>query len=1150
MRVARSGPPVLLLALGAAALAGSWPWLPAALMTPALLWLPGAVLARRFDGGGAGVCAGPGCFALAMALSLAILSAATAPLYLLRAPLEAAPLAAGAAFVVLAAGELWRLRGERDGKRPGYAAPRDGARRCEGDRRGDTGEWAAFALAVALLLPALLRYGGGNVDDWWDLAFVRSWIEHGRFSFDEPFLGSGRAHPRFLWSAWLTLQAIVGAGRADELWRIQAGPLAGVVCVAVVSAFAAFARALFGRGDARTIATIAVVPAWLWASEEIPFFARAYQDKLVAAFAMAPLLLALVVELVREPARGRRRPRMTALALVAAATVSVHSLIYTMTVFAALLVVASVHGRRTAAWLRSRGGLGLIAALGVPALYPLGQAVWLAAAFGAEGISLAQVDNPVVRAHLALGRILGAGAGWDGRVPETVERVSALWIVHPGAVFAPIAVLALPGLALAWATRRRAESRIALALTLVPALLLFVPGLAALAGRLWVPWMLYRLGWLVPVAALIGAAIGEGMRASPAVAVASREPMRFGARVRAAGLARTGALVLGAAAVGVAYREGADRLRRDMAEHPGPASRAPRGNSLAVFRFLAQQSQREGTVLAPPGFSELTPALAGKSVVAFTERGTLVFALDERNAYQRLRDRAQFFSATATPAQRDAIAARYDARWAVLPRRLVAAGSEERWIRRFGAESLLAAHAADQRSSSWSSDRAGVGERLGERWRIVLENRDWFVVANDAVGADDGAAQSPRERDPDRGFDGAVEPRAGASEGAVKPAPPWLAVLGARPAPAREDAPTASAPRAVLASVASSPGSLAGFEPPPQVLAPVAQPIWTGGSEPWEDVPSEATITMDIGAECVVAAVRVIPYAPRPRREAFEVVAGRSVLRTQAVHDRPLDLELDAAEPRSRVTLHVRSLLGNPISLRDVQLLGDPSSCGAAWPLYADPRFDILEPGGAVLQRLAFEHPSSGRPLLSLAHRVSREGRKEAARALLREATRREPSLVQAWIDLGFSDDGAGDREAGLADFTGAMRADSHSAWAHGCAAWARYRSGHTGLALWHALRARSLDPYYADGWTLLAYVAHRAGLDALAERCLDSAQRVDRQRNWPLLARAEFAVAAGNVARAREILVAHLGAAPFDLEARARLRDLDRRSRAAAGEQ
>lgn len=1125
---------LLLGALGVAGLAGGWPQVPAGLLLALLLWTPGAVLRRALLAGsaaGAGtVGTGPGCLSLQAALSLALLTLTVAPLYLTSAPLAWAPRVLGASFVLIAAVAL------RRGRKPTVSAPFAEVGRTSASGAG--GEWAAFALALIVLLPTLLHSSGGNVDDWWDLAFVRSWIAQGRFSVSEPFLGSGQWHPRFLWSVWLVLQSIVGAGHAEDLWRLQAGPLAAAVCTMVVSAFAALARSLFGPGDPRTIATILAVPLWLWGTEEIPFFARAYQDKLVAGFALAPLLLAVVVDAVEEARARRRRGAWIAVAAVATATVSVHSLVYTMAVLASLLVVLAHHGRGSGAWLRSRPGIALLAALGAPALYPLGQALALAVVFGAQGIGLTQIDNPVVRAHLALGRIL-----WSGSALEAADRVSPWWIVHPGAVFGPIAVVAAAGLVLAWKQRERTEARVLMLLTVVPCLLLFTPGLAGLAGRLWVPWMLYRLGWLVPVAALLGFAVGEGWRRR--------------------GKARAVSLALAAAALLIAAGSGADRLRRDMAEHPGPPSHAPRGSTLEVYRFLggAEPSRADAagrppaTVLAPPGLAELVPALSGRPVVAFTERGTLVFALDEKGAYARLRDRGRFFSSDADPAERSAVADRYGARWAVLPRGLVAGGSEERWIRRFGAESLLAARTADREGALWSSHRQGLVNGLGPGWRVVLENPDWFVVERDpaAAAADHAAAGEAG--------DGA-ETRGTGAGGAGDPMPAWLSVLQARPTEA--DDPEPQAWGEVLASVATSPGARASFAPPPQLLTPVAQPIWIGGAEPWEDVPAEASLTLDIGVGCRVAALRVIPYAPRPRREALEVTVDGRRSRIQAIHGRAIDIELDPSLLRSRVTVQVRSLLGNPVSLSDVQLLGPSSSCSEAgdasrdanWPVYPRPELDILEPDEAALQTLAFEHPTSGRPFLSLARRAARSAHRSAgkgkedggtqtdaaarARALLVEATRREPSLVQAWIDLGFNDDAAGKADQGIDDFDAAMAADSHSAWAHGCAAWARYRGGRTIGALWHALRARSLDPYYADAWTLIGYVAHRVGLEGVAQSYLDGAERIDPDRNWPVLARAEFAAERGDKVLARQILETHLARVPYDSEARARLADID----------
>src|SRR5205085_7364751 len=121
--------------------------------------------------------------------------------------------------------------------------------------------------------------------------------------------------------------------------------------------------------------------------------------------------------------------------------------------------------------------------------YPLAQALALAGTFGEQGVSLSMPDNPVVRAHLTLNRLIAAG--------------SPAWIVHPAAVFGSVTIMALVALGIAWRRRDHAAARLLVATSVVPCALLFVPGLAAIAGKIWVPWMLYRLGWLVPVAPLL-----------------------------------------------------------------------------------------------------------------------------------------------------------------------------------------------------------------------------------------------------------------------------------------------------------------------------------------------------------------------------------------------------------------------------------------------------------------------------------------------------------------------------------------------------------------------------------------------------------------------------------------------------------------------
>src|SRR4051794_23394871 len=119
-------------------------------------WLPGALLHRVFH-----VARGPwgtGVIAVEASLSLALLSLVLMPVYAAGAPAAAAPLAGLSAIGVVVALSVRRIR--RD--------PESVLR----DEASSGAEILCFVLAVAMLLPATLRYSGANVDDWWDLSFV------------------------------------------------------------------------------------------------------------------------------------------------------------------------------------------------------------------------------------------------------------------------------------------------------------------------------------------------------------------------------------------------------------------------------------------------------------------------------------------------------------------------------------------------------------------------------------------------------------------------------------------------------------------------------------------------------------------------------------------------------------------------------------------------------------------------------------------------------------------------------------------------------------------------------------------------------------------------------------------------------------------
>lgn len=1056
-----------------------------------LLWLPGALLHR-----GLGVAAGPwgsGRLAVEAVLSLAFLTLLFLPVYLAGASVWAAPWVFFLAVVVLVFGvSVFRKRRELRGLVKGT-----------GTSETSPLERTLFVVGAALLVVPALLYSGANVDDWWDLSFVSGWIAQGHFSFGQMALmaepGEGTLpHPRFLWSVWLMLQTVVGLLGGKPLWEIQAGPLAAVTMVLVLSAQAALARSLFSKNrrvDSFVCVTLAMTVAWVWGTEAIPLFVRGYQDKLVAAFVVAPVLLAFVL-------RAATAGRGSALAVAAAALacVSVHSLIFTMSAFVCVLTLAAIHGRELLIW--SREHKAVIAGLCLPALYPLGQALALAVKFGDQGISLATRGNPVVRAHLSLNRL--------------IADATSAWIVDPVAVFGSVALVAVLALVAVWKDRRSPLARVLLVTTLVPCAILFVPGLAGIAGKLWVPWMLYRLGWMIPVAPLLAyAALAPiGLSDSPDLARPSTAHRVF-------------SISLAALVFLLACSSGGDRLRRDMGAHPGQPYGAPQAGAAAVYAYLAAQPGREA-VMALPSFAERIPALSGKPVVAFPERGTLVFSTRESRAYERMRERAEFFSAATSMERRNEIAAKYGVRWAVLPRRLVSVATEQPWLRRFSVKGLLAALAADEAAAStelpcgpnvcptwWSASSEGVRARLGDSWNLVLENRDYFVVEQLTRDAVAKATHDP------------------ATGGASENPSPWLQ-------PFTLSAPESS-PRnsQMLASIVGAPGALVSYSLPPRFVAATVVPVWVEGPMAWEDAPAEVEVSLDMESRCRVEAVEVIAHLPHDRREVLEVRVGDSVARLSAHDGESVFLGLDGQQARQSVSVLVRSLLGNPVSLTDVRLLGDPASCDPSWPVHRNPRSPGLATSSAAELALLGGYPLGTPVLVSLWRRAAKTRGEEGTTALLSEAVRRDPSLVEGWIELGFVHDELSETETARRSFAAAVTADSSSAWALGCLAWSEQRSGHTFAAAWHSAKAAYMDPQYADAWTVLAHVLADLRLASLAERSLRRAERIDPTRNWPTLARADLALARGDVEGAREALRPWLRRFPFDESVRSKLSDV-----------
>jgi len=1055
------------LALGISGVAGLWPVLAPPLAFVALALLPGYALSLALAD--SDDCSGPQRVALALSLSVAAFNIAATIAALVRGGWPVLSWIFAGVCVCIAT-LMWLRDEEKSVVRPG--------------RRH---EWIAFLFAVAVLLPTVVKFAGGGVDDWWDLAYVRALADRSFGDFREPMLGTGRVHPRFSWSAWLLLQAAARELAGADASSLQSRVIAPLVCIGSVSAVLLLARAVFStRTRQLETLSVLVVPAWVYGTDALPYFTRIHQDKFFAALVLMPVLVATALDYMARPTVRRA----TVVALSAMALCSVHTLIFGIGALGvvACAVTGYLQNRERRGWYTIRSGafgtkqavvLALLLALTLAP--PIWQAWVLRDWFADQGVTLATPDNPVVRAHLALDRLVSAGTPY--------------MVVNPGAVFGPIGLVAALGACLAIRRKKKGDAYL-LALTLVPAVILFVPLLAAAVGVVTVPWMLYRIGWLIPQPLLIARVFAAMLTFRPLL------PRLLGVAVCT--------LVVVALSVPTA----ANRLRRGMREHPFSYETFPQGTTLAAYRFL-DRSQPRGTVLAPPGFSNLVPAMTGRPVVAFSERGTLVFAGNEASAYARLSDRATFFACTTPAATRKRIADEYGVDFAVFRRRYRTAGDEMAWLERSTSDGVLLAHDA-----SLPVDCAATADRLLQDlptgWRIAYGNSDYFIVETTSVPS---SKRSRAWRDSEA--DHPVTSTSGR----------WVDVVGIEPGDTRDDSD-------LLASATAYPGAVVVLDPVPVGLGIGSEFLWAGGGALWDDGPVEVSIELRFGSACPVTAVEVVPYLETRRREVFEVRIEQHIRSVQAKDGTAIRIALES-KPRDTVRVRIRSRLGLPFGIADVRVFGERAGCVDGWKPLGRPQILGRPLPLSSYFALVNTYPRSPRAAVDLATRVGAVTSSEDALATIRRAIARESGQAVAWIELGLRLDALGRFDEARDAYRHARDVDSNSAWAHGCLAWADLRAGWPVAALWHAWRAMRLDSRYADAMTIAGLAWERLGRDTMSARALERAIEMAPRRGWPYLERARQLAGEGRREEARALVRRYRAMVPDDAAAAELMRSL-----------
>jgi hypothetical protein len=480
----------------------------------------------------------------------------------------------------------------------------DASERHASRATSDPGDRMACAALIAVVVVAtLLAAAAANVarDRMWYLAFVNRLGSGAPIDWSEPFLGTGAIAPRFAYNGWLLAlsawSALTGATPSLVFERL-APPL---LTAAVASAAWYFARRMVpaapGLAALASMATMLATRFPFFSPDRYPFFARIVEDKSAALLVFAPVALGALVDAVDEKPR-RSAGRWGALVLCLAAVAFGHALVMLLvgvTISFLFVVIRPTGG------VRARRLIAALAVAGVMAVVP-GRMAMLARSNIVDSENPSQAwsedaTHPVVRAHLRLERSRDLPLGGP--------------IVEPRLLAHPFLLAGLAGIVVAW--RRRHETGAALlAASSIPFLAFaFVPFVAPLFGKLVLPWMAYRALWPIPfggLAALLITSIPRGMTS---------------------GLLRAAAVAL------FTFTLALLPWNRSSAR-PDAVSPLRNRDAREVLARIATLPA-DSRIAAAPGFAELVPALAGRAVVAVSDRGTFVFAGSSAAAVTRLR---------------------------------------------------------------------------------------------------------------------------------------------------------------------------------------------------------------------------------------------------------------------------------------------------------------------------------------------------------------------------------------------------------------------------------------------------------------------------------------------------------------------------------
>ncbi len=443
---------------------------------------------------------------------------------------------------------------------------------------------AALAYASSRVVPE------PNEDHWAYLAYVQQYLGAEKLGLLNPFYGTEMAgFSRLALNGWLAIQAVFAGVAGIDPVRLASEYLTPVLVLTSLLAFYWLARLLFESEGAALLAGALYGLFLLFYLDATPgsfggdLVRRVLEDKFAARYLMLPVALGLAVLYLKK--RGWLRLGM--FTFVFWATGAVHPMVLGILG----LAVAALGAVHLAVNLRSRDAWTGILALGAVIFFTLvPPAVYLVATGSTLLSKLSTLDPALVENRLNIWQdqkrllILGEGS----------------YIMHPSLVLNPVIagayLLGIPFLI--WRVKRSLAAQLLLGLLLFFAALVYIPPVATLAGQFVRPWLIYRLAWPIPLAALLTV----GWMSWELLGYASR---RFG-RARLRGAAPLVALILVVLLASAATPRALAGIRTIDSVNEAPQESASCVDP--AFDWMRETVDNRSVVLAPAQENSCVPA--------------------------------------------------------------------------------------------------------------------------------------------------------------------------------------------------------------------------------------------------------------------------------------------------------------------------------------------------------------------------------------------------------------------------------------------------------------------------------------------------------------------------------------------------------------